>query len=120
MAITSVYSVIAVWIPVTVVPTSSATVAIDTFITELSRVIRNWPEASVKRTRLVELIDGVSVAATTSPHRPGMPRVLQIRCHQACVHHRAYRHQDRRARLTALDRDRLSRPPEWVPSAARR
>jgi hypothetical protein len=33
--------VIAVWMPVTVVPTSFATVAIDTFITELSRVIRN-------------------------------------------------------------------------------
>jgi hypothetical protein len=35
---------------VTVVPTSFATVAIETFITELSRVIRNWPAASVKRT----------------------------------------------------------------------
>jgi len=33
--------VIADWIPVIVVPTSSATVAIDTFITVLSRVIRN-------------------------------------------------------------------------------
>ena len=49
-AITSVYSVIAVWIPVTVVPTSSATVAIDTFITELSSVIRNCPDASVRST----------------------------------------------------------------------
>ena len=48
-AITSVYSVIDVWIPVTVVPTSLATVAIDTFITELSSVIRNWPAASVGR-----------------------------------------------------------------------
>ena len=36
--------------PVTVVPTSLATVAIETFITELSSVIRNWPEASVRRT----------------------------------------------------------------------
>jgi hypothetical protein len=33
--------VIAVWMPVTVVPTSLATVAIATFMTELSRVIRN-------------------------------------------------------------------------------
>src|SRR6478735_3329840 len=49
-AITSVYIVIAVWIPVTVVPTSSATCAMDTFITELSRVIRNCPEARVSRT----------------------------------------------------------------------
>jgi hypothetical protein len=35
---------------VTVVPTSFATVAIETFMTELSSVIRNWPAASVKRT----------------------------------------------------------------------
>src|SRR3954453_13932536 len=49
-AITSVYAVIAPWIPVTVVPTSFATVAIDTFITELSSVIRNCADASVRRT----------------------------------------------------------------------
>ena len=41
---------IAVWIPVTVVPTSLATVAIDTFMTELSSVIRNCAEASVSST----------------------------------------------------------------------
>jgi hypothetical protein len=40
----------AVWIPVTVVPTSSATVAIETFITELSSVMMNWPAASVSST----------------------------------------------------------------------
>ena len=40
---------IAPWIPVTVVPTSSATVAIETFITELSSAIRNWPGGSVSR-----------------------------------------------------------------------
>jgi hypothetical protein len=33
--------VIAVWMPVTVVPTSFATVAIETFMTELSRVMTN-------------------------------------------------------------------------------
>ena len=49
VAMTSVYIVMAVWMPVTVVPTSLATVAMDTFITELSSVIRNWPAASVKR-----------------------------------------------------------------------
>jgi hypothetical protein len=53
--------VIAVWIPVTVVPTSLATVAIDTFITELSSVIRNWPAASVK---------------STIPVAPDLPSVL--------------------------------------------
>ena len=50
-AITSVYNVIAVWMPVTVVPTSAATCRIETFITELSSVIKNWPEASTDKTK---------------------------------------------------------------------
>jgi hypothetical protein len=37
--------------PVIVVPMSAATVAIETFMTELSRVIRNCPEASTASTR---------------------------------------------------------------------
>ena len=41
---------IAVWIPVTVVSRSLATVAIDTFITELSSIIRNCPAHSVSST----------------------------------------------------------------------
>jgi hypothetical protein len=36
--------------PVTSVPTSLATVAIATFITDVSSVMRNWPAASVART----------------------------------------------------------------------
>jgi hypothetical protein len=36
--------------PTTVVLTSSATVAMDTFMTELSNVIRNWADASVTST----------------------------------------------------------------------
>jgi hypothetical protein len=40
-AITKAYRVIADWIPVTVVPMSAATVAIETFMTELSSVMRN-------------------------------------------------------------------------------
>src|SRR5262245_18578279 len=36
--------------PLTVVSTSLATVAIDTFMTDVSRVITNWPAASVART----------------------------------------------------------------------
>ena len=63
-AITSVYMVIAVWIPVTVVPTSLATVAIDTFITDVSRVIKNCAEASVSRTTDAPL------AAAAPPTRP--------------------------------------------------
>ena len=39
----------AVWMPVTVVPTSLATVAIETFMTEVSRAMRNWPAESVNR-----------------------------------------------------------------------
>src|SRR5437667_250050 len=59
--------------PVTVVPTSSATVAIDTFMTELSSVIRNWPVASVTRTSVAPsaAVDrpapGDETAASTSP-----------------------------------------------------
>src|ERR687898_228620 len=67
-AITSVYAVIAPWIPVTVVPTSLATVAMDTFITELSSVIRNWPDASVRRTSMsppARADEAVSAAVVT-------------------------------------------------------
>src|SRR3954453_20117873 len=49
-AITSVYIVIAVWIPVTVVSRSLATVAIAVFMTVVSSAITNWPAASVART----------------------------------------------------------------------
>ena len=55
-AITNVYIVIAVWMPVTVVPTSLATVAIDTFITDVSSVIRNCAEASVSSTTEAPLV----------------------------------------------------------------
>ncbi len=40
----------AVCTPVTVVPRSLATMAMDTFITELSSAMRNCPAASVRRT----------------------------------------------------------------------
>src|SRR6187402_797289 len=68
-AITSVYIVIAPWMPVTVVPTSFATVAIETFITELSSVIRNCPAASVNRTRLAPAAraDGAALGAVRVP-----------------------------------------------------
>ena len=62
-AMTSVYMVIAVWIPVTVVPTSLATVAIDTFITDVSRVIKNCAEASVSRTTDAPLADSGRIPA---------------------------------------------------------
>ena len=84
VAITSVYSVIAVCTPVTVVPTSSATCAIDTFMTELSSVIRNCPAARVIRTMpapaAVVLVSpvltisplGSALALAEPPVRPGL------------------------------------------------
>src|SRR3954464_8051820 len=72
-AITSVYIVIAVWMPVTVVPTSFATVAIDTFMTDESRIITNWAAASVTSTAFAALAWVVSVTvvspAVTAPTR---------------------------------------------------
>ncbi len=50
IAITSVYRTMALWIPVMDVSRSSATVAIETFMTELSRAMRNWPAHNVRRT----------------------------------------------------------------------
>src|SRR4026209_1121592 len=50
IAMTSVYSTMAVWIPVIMVPRSSATVAMDTFMTEELSAIRNWAAQSVIRT----------------------------------------------------------------------
>ncbi len=40
----------AVWMPVTVVPRSLATDRMETFMTEVSRVMRNCAEASTRRT----------------------------------------------------------------------
>src|SRR5262249_42469605 len=55
-AITSAYRVIAVWTPVTVVFMSLATVAIATFITDVSSVIRNCAAQSVTRTSVAPAI----------------------------------------------------------------
>src|SRR3954454_15487732 len=78
-ALTSVYMVIAVWIPVTVVPTSLATVAIDTFITDVSSVIRNCPDARVSRTSVAACVRGdaavvvfVVIVENDSSRRPSL------------------------------------------------
>ena len=72
-AITSVYSVIAVWMPVTVVSRSFATVAIDTFITDASRIITNCAAASVTSTAFAATaLDWVSVMIV--PLRTASPR----------------------------------------------
>src|SRR3954451_5235908 len=98
-AITNVYSVIAVWMPVTSVPTSLATVAIDTFITDVSSVIRNWPAASVIRT-----VDAALDAAPDTAGPPGSGTALAMWCdHRAgrrCVHHPERAMTVPRARLT--------------------
>src|SRR4051794_36708436 len=66
-AITNVYSVIAVWMPATVVSTSLATVAIDTFITDESRIITNCAAASVTRTALA-----------AAPAAPSVPAIVEL------------------------------------------
>ncbi len=75
-AITSVYNVIAVCMPVTVVPRSSATVAIDTFMTELSSAIRNWPDARVSRI-------APEAVATSAPRAPTSLATLHPLSHGA-------------------------------------
>jgi hypothetical protein len=68
----SVYSVIAAWIPVTVVPMSAATCRIETFMTELSRVMRNWPEARTASTNpLPAAAAPARAAAACPPPGPG-------------------------------------------------
>src|SRR4051812_44250514 len=49
-AITNVYIVMAVWIPVTVVSRSLATVAMAVFMTVVSIATTNWPAARVSST----------------------------------------------------------------------
>ena len=72
VAITSVYSVIAVCTPVTVVSRSLATWAMETFMTELSRVIRNCPDASVNRTRPAAPVAAAALLSlVTSPQWAG-------------------------------------------------
>src|SRR5262245_22535559 len=65
--------------PVTVVPTSFATVAIDTFITELSSVIRNCPAASVSRTSPAPAAraDGAAVVASEATG-PSLARAQDV------------------------------------------
>src|SRR5215218_8841823 len=71
--------------PVTVVPTSLATVAIDTFITELSSVIRNWPDASVSRTMLLDLAAAATPMSDTRSHYIGaLVRLLDAGRVQTC------------------------------------
>ena len=57
---------IAVWIPVTVVPTSLATVAIETFMTELSSVMRNCPAANVSSTVPAAVVRVATLASLIS------------------------------------------------------
>ncbi len=65
---------LAPWIPVTVVPTSFATVAIETFITELSSVIRNCPAASVSSTSIAGAAAARLRAHRKDPARSGNGR----------------------------------------------
>src|SRR5947209_8336799 len=70
IAITSVYRTMALWIPATVVLRSWATVAIETFITELSSAIRNCPAHNASRTVLAPCSARALLASETSDERP--------------------------------------------------
>ena len=59
------------WIPVTVVPTSLATVAMATFMTEVSRVMRNCAAANV--------------SSTTSPPEGGRAAVSPVSVTPQCA-----------------------------------
>src|SRR4051812_40468579 len=99
------------WIPVTVVPTSFATVAIETFITELSSVIRNWPAASVSSTSVAPWARSAGAAAadvmkaTLPPARPSQQR------RETCERERLRAHLEPLERPTGR-RDRLGRHRE--------
>src|SRR5512132_4672230 len=71
----------AVWMPVTVVPTSLATVAMDTFMTELSRVIRNCPAARVSRTSPVPLAGASGARGLTAVASPRASTGCDHRCY---------------------------------------
>ena len=69
VAIVSVKRVIALWMPTIVVFTSAATVAIDTFMTDVSRIIRNWAAARTSSTPLAPA--ATLVAVLTERHWRG-------------------------------------------------
>ena len=82
-AITSVYSVIAVWIPVTSVPTSLATVAIAVFITVISSAMTNCAAANVSSTTpeaLAATEDAVGAVVTTTIPLARSPGLHRPRC----------------------------------------
>ena len=60
----------ALWIPVIVVPRSSATVAIETFITELSSAIRNCPAHSASSTAVAPAAARALVLRLRHPAAP--------------------------------------------------
>jgi len=73
-AITSVYRVIAVWMPTTVVPRSFATVAIDTFMTDESRTITNCAAARVTSTAFAAPVPECVVSVMGSARARGAAR----------------------------------------------
>src|SRR5436190_4295629 len=75
--------------PVTVVPTSFATVAIDTFITELSSVIRNCPAASVSRTSAAPRSRVEGTAASELPTALILPWAVEESKSRGQIHARS-------------------------------
>src|SRR5262245_833657 len=69
---------------------SSATVAIETFMTELSSVIRNWPAARVKSTSVAPLAPVFPVASTAGAPAAALGKSLLLQLFKLCVVDRAH------------------------------
>src|SRR5262245_19687559 len=96
---TSVYMVMAVWMPTTVVLTSCATVAMETFMTELSSVIRNWADASVMSTVVdTSAVSSVPTAMAGACHTRGVVPWVSRRRPIAEPSIRRSRHRPERAK----------------------
>ena len=89
IAITSVYRTMALWILVIVVSRSSATVAIETFMTELSSAIRNCPVAVVSSTAPAAVARAVPSGLSSAQFRSQTWSVARRHARDVCpqAHH---------------------------------
>ena len=101
----------ALWIPVTVVPRSSATVAIETFITELSSAIRNWIDHVVRERRANEDIGrlGPLVQDHMGPREERLGAHALVPCARVQIDRASAREQLEPVGAAQLDRPRGSR-----------
>src|SRR5690349_419878 len=107
----------AVWMPVIVVPTSLATVAIAVFITVVSSAMTNCPEASVASTRVEAFARASPLAAVAVTAPRSRPAGRGASSGSGDDHGG---HAPPRARLPHRRDDRRPRPRRERASAARR